>query len=74
MSFGSNNKICKWCKRESLVEGTLEGVSFKPLIEKKKWLSSGVYGIRAFVCYECGRISELLVDTKTLQKILKMKK
>ncbi len=64
------NKVCQWCKKGELIKGTLEGVSFQPLSEGKKWLSSGVYGIRGVVCSNCGRIAELTVDTATLQKIL----
>ena len=63
------DKICQYCKKGKLIEGTLEGVSFQPLSEAKKWLSSGVYGIQGLVCLECGRISDLSVDTKTLEKL-----
>jgi hypothetical protein len=62
-------KVCQSCKKGKLIEGTLEGVSFQPLSEGKKWLSSGVYGIHALVCLECGLISDLSVDTKALEKL-----
>lgn len=67
----ANNEVCQWCKKGKLVEGTLEGVSFQPLSEGKKWLSSGIYGIRATACSNCGCISDLAIDTESLQKILR---
>jgi len=73
MSREANNLICESCKKESLVEGTLEGVSFQPVSEKSKWLSSGIYGIKAYVCMDCGCISRLSIDTEILKNILKSK-
>jgi hypothetical protein len=63
--------LCDCCKKEDLIEGTLEGVSFKPQSEHKKILSSGVYGIKAMVCPSCGRLSNFALDAEALKKILK---
>lgn len=65
------NQVCQSCKEGKLIEGTLEGVSFQPSSEGKKWLSSGVYGINATVCSNCGCISNVTVDVEALKKLLK---
>ncbi len=62
---------CGYCKEGELIEGTLEGVSFQPKSEHKRWFSSGVYGIKTTVCMECGRLSNLSLDKKVLEKIVK---
>ncbi len=59
------------CNKGKLIEGTLEGVSFEPISEHKKMLASGVYGIKAMVCTECGYLSNFNLDTETLKKITK---
>jgi hypothetical protein len=67
--------LCKLCKKAELIEGTLEGVSFKPLSEQRKFLSTGVYGIKVMVCPECGHLSEFkLSDVEVLRKIIKKNK
>ena len=66
----ADNGSCQSCKKGKLVEGTLEGVSFQPRSEWKKWFSKGVYGIRAKACSNCGRISDMAIDTETLRKII----
>lgn len=70
MTQGGNHLICESCKKEDLIEGSLEGVSFQPTSEHGKWLSTGIYGIKAFVCPECGCISNLSIDTETLKRTL----
>jgi hypothetical protein len=62
---------CKFCKSTELVDGTLEGVSFVPMRQHRRRLASGVYGIKATVCVECGRISGLTIDVDALRKILR---
>jgi hypothetical protein len=62
---------CKHCTHVELVRGNLEGLSFIPERGRKKLISSGVYGVTAMVCPECGRISDLALDTKALRKALK---
>ena len=63
--------ICEYCGKGDLLEGTLEGVSFKPSSEDKKWLAKGIYGIKAMACPECGRLSNFSIDTETLRKLMK---
>ena len=63
--------VCNYCKKEELIEGTLEGVSFKPQSEHKKVLSSGVYGIKAMACPSCGKLSDFSLNVEALKKILK---
>jgi hypothetical protein len=62
---------CSHCKSENLIEGTLEGISFQPLTEDRKWLAKGVYGIRAMACPICGFLSNLRIDKDALKAILK---
>lgn len=70
MEEKAGNEVCHSCKKGELIEGTLEGVSFQPLSEAKKWLSSGVYGIHATACSNCGRILDMAIDTQTLRRIV----
>jgi hypothetical protein len=63
--------LCEYCKEAEVIEGILEGVSFVPSSEQKKWLASGVYGIKAMVCPSCGRLYNFNVDIKSLKKIVK---
>lgn len=70
MAEGARNKVCQWCKKGNLVEGTLEGVAFQPLSEGRKWLGSGVYGIHAAVCSNCGRVSDITIDTDALRRVV----
>lgn len=63
--------LCEYCRKVETIKGTLEGVSFEPTSEHKKWLASGVYGIEVLACPECGRLSNFSLDTKTLKKISK---
>ena len=63
--------ICEFCKEGELVQGTLVGVSFEPSTKKKKWIASGVYGIKAVACTACGRLSDLSLDTEALRKTVK---
>lgn len=37
-----NNKTCQWCKSDQMVTGVLEGLSFVPETNKRKFLSKGV--------------------------------
>jgi hypothetical protein len=66
--------ICEYCAKTDLIEGTLEGVSFQPISESKKWLSSGIYGIKVLVCVECGRLSNFSLDNKSLKELLDKKR
>ena len=61
---------CEICKKGKIVEGTLEGVSFRPSKQRKKIFASGIYGIKAKACSNCGRLIELELDTKALNKIM----
>ncbi len=63
--------LCNYCKKAEMIEGTLEGISFEPLSEHKKMLTSGVYGIRAMVCPKCGRLSGFSLDVEALKKMLR---
>jgi|GEM_PF-3563042 len=63
--------LCNYCKKENVIEGVLEGVSFVPLREHKKTFSTGIYGINAFVCLSCGQLSHFSLDLDAFQKILK---
>ena len=63
--------LCEYCKKKDVVEGTLEGVSFEPLRESKKRFASGVYGIKAMACPECGRITNCTLDVEALRKIMR---
>ncbi len=62
---------CRSCGNAEPILGTLEGVSFVPCKEEKKVFATGVYGITASVCPECGLISNFRLDAETLKKILK---
>ncbi len=64
---------CEHCGYAQLVKGRLEGLSFVPEKEEKKFLATGVYGIVAMVCPKCGRMRDFMIDTATLGKILKKK-
>ncbi len=66
--------LCKKCGKANVVQGSIEGVSFVPIAESKRMFATGVYGIEATVCPECGDISELRLDTGALKKILKTKR
>jgi hypothetical protein len=61
---------CDYCSKGEMVEGTLEGVSFEPASEHKKFFSKGVYGITAMVCLSCGRMSNFSLDVHTLKNIV----
>ncbi len=63
--------LCEYCKKVEMIEGTFEGVSFEPSSEHKKMIASGVYGIKAMVCPECGRLSNFSLDTDSLRRITK---
>ena len=67
--FRGHQRICEKCKKTEVIEGTLAGVSFESTLQHKKWLSSGVYGIKAMVCSGCGHISNLSLDVEALKKI-----
>ena len=64
---------CKYCGKEGVVKGTLEGVSFVPQRGKPKLMESGVYGLRAFACPECGRLSGFELDAVVLKKLTSRK-
>ena len=66
--------ICNICKSSKVIEGTLEGISFIPTRENKKWFKSGVYGFKANVCQKCGCLSNISIDVRILQKIIREKK
>jgi hypothetical protein len=53
-----------------LIFGTLEAVSFVPAKQKAKFMAKGIYGLSAFACSECGRLSFLKVDVATLKKTI----
>jgi hypothetical protein len=57
-----------------MVEGGLEGISFVPGQQEKRFFSSGVYGIRAVACTGCGYLSALTLDANALSKILSNKR
>jgi hypothetical protein len=63
---------CRQCKNTTLVEGSLEGVSFQPKSEHKKWISSGIYGINALVCPECGSLSDFKLDAGAIDALKKI--
>lgn len=63
--------LCEYCQKAEVIEGTLEGVSFEPLSERKRRFASGVYGIKALVCPKCGRLSNFSLDTESLKNITK---
>ena len=63
--------FCKYCKEIEIIEGVLQGISFEPASEHKKWFASGVYGIKAKVCPKCGRLLDFSLDTNSLKKITK---
>ncbi len=65
--------VCENCKKSNFVEGTLQGVSFEPSKQRKKWLTKGVYSIEVKVCIECGHVFNLYLNTDVLKKILKDK-
>jgi len=64
---------CEHCKDVELVAGTLDGVSFVPAKRDRKFFSTGVYGITAMVCPQCGRLANLYMDPETLRKVLAKK-
>jgi hypothetical protein len=64
--------LCEYCEKIEMISGTLEGISFEPLSEHKKWLATGVYGVKASVCPKCGRLSNLSIDIDSLKKITKI--
>ena len=66
--------LCEFCKKAEVVEGTLEGISFEPVSGQKKWFAKGVYCIRATACPECGRLTDLSLDAKSLVKAMSNKK
>ena len=67
--------LCQFCKKGELIEGTLEGVSFQPLSEQKRFISKGVYGVKVMACPECGHLSEFkLSDLDALRRIMKKNK
>lgn len=74
MTQKTNFPVCESCKGENLIEGTLEGVSFQPSFESAKWLSSGIYGIKAYVCQDCGHISGFSIDINELKSMLQKRK
>ena len=62
---------CMYCKKDvDFIDGTLEGVSFVEKCNKKRFLTTGLYGITVKACPECGRLTEFTVDSKVLQKIV----
>ena len=63
--------LCEYCKKAELIDGTLEGISFVPSFEHKKWFASGVYGIKAKACPECGRLTNFNVHVGSLKKMIK---
>lgn len=62
---------CTYCNNVDLICGTLEGVSFVEKHKKKKFMTTGVYGITVKACPECGRLTEFTVDPEALCKLLK---
>ena len=66
--------FCEFCRKAEVVEGTLEGISFEPSSECKKRFATGVYGITATACPECGRLADIKLDVRVLKKILKKRK
>jgi hypothetical protein len=63
---------CEYCKNVCLIEGTLEGVSFMPLSEKKRWIKTGIYGIKTMVCPVCGRFSNFRSDNESIAYLKKI--
>jgi hypothetical protein len=63
--------LCEHCGKAETIEGTLEGTSFVPLSKRKRWIASGVYGIRALACPGCGLLTSLSLDVESLRKITK---
>jgi uncharacterized Zn finger protein len=66
--------VCKNCGNSEFTSGILEGVAFTPSTEKRKLLSTGIYGIEAVVCVKCGQIINLSLDINALNKVLKLDK
>ena len=63
--------VCKNCGNSEFTSGILEGVSFTPSTEKRKLLSTGIYGIEGVVCVKCGQFANLSLDINALNKMLK---
>jgi hypothetical protein len=63
-------KKCEFCGKGDLVLGTLEAVSFVPVKGKKRFFDKGVYGMKAFACLNCGRLSHFALDIDTLKEIV----
>lgn len=66
----SEETKCEYCGKEGLLKGTLEGVSFVPEASKRKLMETGVYGVRALACPECGRLSGFQLDAAVLKKLI----
>ena len=62
---------CIHCGNADMVKGTLEGVSFLPERAEKRLSSTGVYGIVALACVNCGALTDLAVSPDALRKVLK---
>ena len=62
--------VCEFCKKAEVIEGTLEGISFEPAPECKKRFATGVYGITATACPECGHLADIKLDAGSLRKIV----
>ena len=61
---------CEFCASSNTTTGTLEGISFRPSQQRPRFFETGVYGITATVCLECGRLSQFSLDTEVLKKIM----
>ena len=61
---------CEYCGKDGVVKGTLEAVSFVPDASKPKLMSRGVYGLSAFACSECGRLTGLQLDAAVLRRLV----
>jgi ribosomal protein L37E len=65
---------CERCGKGSLVLGTLEGVSFVPVTNKRRLITKGIYGLTALACSECGWLTSFKVDPAALKKLVEGKR
>ncbi len=62
---------CEFCNKESeVVNGTLEGVSFVPETQDRKWIKTGICALETTVCADCGRILTIKVNKESLKGLL----
>ncbi len=63
---------CSNCGCDEFVEGTLEGVYFKPSKENKKgFLAKPLHHPHTIICLKCGIIAEIILNVAELKKAIK---